>query len=260
MLTSIELLLFGTAAGLAVGLTGGGGALIAVPLLVYVVGLDAPQAVAISLLGVGASSIVGVLGRSRRAEVDWSVGAMLAFTGMLAAPVGASLGTRLPEVILLGAFGLLVAAVAVWMWTTAGRPSDMSVGPCAITRRRSWRCFGVLTTTGLAAGLLSGLFGVGGGFVIVPAVVFATGLPIHRAVATSLMVVSIISVVAFTSMMIDGRAIDWTIATLFLAGGLAGVGIGTLVCHLLPAARLQRAFALLLAAIGLGVLAESLLR
>ena len=258
MLTTLEVVLFGAGAGLAVGITGGGGAVVAVPLLVYVLGLDAVQAVAISVLGVGVASVSSFLSRVRRAEVDAGVGALLSAGGIASAPFGAALGARLPEAVLLGAFGLLAAVIALRMWATAGHPADMTLGPCAISRRRSWRCISVLSLTGLTTGLLSGIFGVGGGFIVVPAVVFATGLPIHRAVATSLMVVSIVSAAAFGSMILHGRVIAWTIAFMFLTGGLLGMWAGTRICHLIPAARLQQGFALLLGAVGLGVLVESL--
>jgi uncharacterized membrane protein YfcA len=260
VLISFETILFGAIAGLALGVTGGGGATIAVPLLIYGLGLPVPQAVAISLLAVGGSALAGFWSRARRHEVDLGAGAMLAGGGIAAAPVGAWLGERIPEAVVLVFFGAIVSLVSVRLWRTAHQPPDMTLGPCAIRRRISWRCISALSVTGVATGLLSGIIGVGGGFILVPAIVFATGIEMHRAVATSLMVTSIVSASAFLSMLAHGRDIPWPIATLFLAGGLVGMAVGTVVCRWIPALRLKQAFAILLGLVGLFVIAEALLR
>jgi len=124
----------------------------------------------------------------------------------------------------------------------------MTLGPCAIRRRISWQCISVLSVAGITTGLLSGRFGVGGGFIVVPAIVFATGVAIHRAVATSLMVVAIVSASAFLSMLAHGREIPWPAATMFLAGALAGMAIGTILGRWISGVRLKQGFALLLGA------------
>ncbi|MCC7042712.1 MAG: sulfite exporter TauE/SafE family protein [Acidobacteria bacterium] len=258
MLIGFETVVFGVIAGLALGLTGGGGATIAVPLLVYGLGLPVPQAVAISLLAVGGSAIAGFGNRGRRHDVDAGAGAMLAGGGVAAAPVGAWLGELIPDVIVLVFFGVTVTIVSVRMWQTAHRPSDMTLGPCAIRRRISWRCISVLSLTGITTGLLSGILGVGGGFILVPAIVFATGMEMHRAVATSLMVTSIVSASAFISMLAHGRDIPWPAATLFLAGGLIGMAVGTVACRWISGVRLKQAFAILLGLLGVLVIVESL--
>jgi uncharacterized membrane protein YfcA len=259
VLTGIETVIFGAIAGLALGLTGGGGATIAVPLLVYGLGLPVPQAVAISLLAVGGAAIGGFWNRARHHEVDTGAGAMLAGAGAAAAPLGAWMGELIPEAVVLAFFGVIVAVVSVRMWTTARRPADMNVGPCALKRRISWRCFGVLSVTGVTTGLLSGIIGVGGGFILVPAIVFATGMEMHRAVATSLMVTSIVSASAFISMLAHGREIPWPTAIMFLTGGLIGMAIGTVLCRWISGVRLKQGFAILLGLLGLVVIIESLL-
>lgn len=259
MLIGLETVIFGMIAGLALGLTGGGGATIAVPLLVYGIGLPVPQAVAISLLAVGGSAVVGFWTRARRLEVDLGAGGMLAGGGVAAAPVGAWLGEQIPAVVVLALFGVIVSVVSLRMWKTARHPADMTLGPCAIRRRISWRCVSVLSVTGITTGLLSGVFGVGGGFIVVPAVVFATGMDMHRAVATSLMVTSIVSASAFVSMLAHGREIAWPVATMFLAGSLIGMVVGTMACRWVSGVRLKQGFAVLLGVIGVFVIVESIL-
>jgi uncharacterized membrane protein YfcA len=258
VLIGLETVMAGVIAGLALGLTGGGGATLAVPLLVYGLGLPVPQAVAISLLAVGGSAIAGFWNRARRRDVDAGAGAMLAGGGVAAAPLGAWLGGQIPDGLVLGLFGAIVFVVSLRMWQTAHRPSDMTLGPCAIRRRISWRCISVLSLTGISTGLLSGILGVGGGFMLVPAIVFATGMDIHRAVATSLMVTSIVSASAFASMLAHGRDIPWPMAGTFLAGGLIGMAAGTMASHRISGVRLKQGFAVLLGLLGLLVIVESL--
>lgn len=255
---NLETLAFGAIAGFALGLTGGGGAVLAVPLLVYGLSIDAPQAIAISLIAVGISAIVGFLNRLRSHDVDVRAGLIFAGGGMVTAPLGAWLGGRVPEAVLLGLFGVLIAAVAVRMWILSRRATPLAVGPCAARGRLSRRCVTVLSTSGMATGVLSGLFGVGGGFIVVPALVFATGMAMHRAVATSLMVVSIVSGAALGSMLFTGREVPWTVALLFLLGSVAGMIVGMRIGRFVSGPRLQQAFAVGLALVGIFVTAESL--
>lgn len=255
---SLETVTFGAIAGFALGLTGGGGAVLAVPLLVYGLAVDAPQAVAISLMAVGTAAVVGFATRLRRQEVDLRSGLVFAGGGIATAPIGAWLGGRIPEAVLLALFGILVAGVAVRMWVLSRRNVPLATGPCAARGRLSRRCIGILSTAGMGTGILSGLFGVGGGFVVVPALVFATGMAMHRAVATSLMVVAVVSGAALASMFVGGRDIPWTIAVPFLLGSVAGMAAGTGVGRRISGPRLQQAFAVALALVGIFVTAESL--
>jgi uncharacterized membrane protein YfcA len=252
----IESLLLGGLVGLALGLTGAGGASLAVPLLVYVLAVDAPHAVAISLLAVMAAAMAGLWTRWQRREVDTQAGTLIAAGGIIGAPIGVWYGGRLPEPILLASFGLLVTIVSVRMWITAGRPSSPTA-VCAALKRLSWRCRSVLTGAGLVTGLLSGVFGIGGGFVVVPAVLFATGTTMPRAVGTSLMVASIVSTVALVSMLAGGREVSWNIALPFLAGSMAGMAVGTALAPSVAAVRLQRGFAVTLGVVGLLVIIGS---
>lgn len=255
-------LIFGTAVGFSLGLTGGGGSLIAVPLLVYGLGLPSREAVGVSLAAVGATALVGALHRLWQRQVEIGVGVMFAAAGMLAAPLGSWLGRLVPETALLVAFAALMLWVAARMWRKATRhPEHAAVVRAPRIRpvvddarpacsrdpegrlRMTSRCARVLLGAGIATGLLSGLFGVGGGFVIVPALVLFSGMGIHRAVATSLLVIALVSGAGVASKLIAGESLNGPLTALFVAGGIAGLGVGTVVAHHLSPVRLQKVFA-----------------
>ncbi len=204
-------LLFGLIVGFALGLTGGGGSVFAVPLLVYGLGVPAHEAVVISLAAVGTTALGGGLARLRTGEAELRTAFVFGLSGIIGAPLGAWLSPRFPEAALLAGFALLMLAVAIRMWRQASRRPEETrlvragadlgcryTGPAcrydpAGQLQFTSRCAARLMLTGSATGLLSGLFGVGGGFLIVPALVLVASLPMRRAVATSLWVIAIIS-------------------------------------------------------------------
>ena len=254
-------LAFGTVVGFSLGLTGGGGSIFAVPLLVFGLGVDPHQAVGISLAAVGATAGMGVIQRLRNHEIEIRVGLLFAVAGMLGAPVGAWIGRYLPATLLLVLFAILMVLVAVRMWVKATRkPEETKVvrasrekpteirGPACRhdpsgKLRMTARCTTVMTVVGLGTGVLSGLFGVGGGFVIVPALVFFTTMTIHQAVATSLLVIALISSSGVASFMLAGENLPLDITGLFVIGGTLGMGLGILLSRHLSGARLQKGFA-----------------
>ncbi|WP_435018260.1 sulfite exporter TauE/SafE family protein [Tundrisphaera sp. TA3] len=260
-------LLFGTIVGASLGLTGGGGSIFAVPLLAYGLAVRPREAVGISLAAVGATALVGGMRRLARGEVEVRTGLLFAAAGMLGAPAGTWIGGRVPEGVLFVLFAALMVAVAARMWAQASRrPEEAravrgSYGPTPDERgpscrrdpggrlRLTSRCFAVLVASGLAAGVLSGLFGVGGGFVIVPALVLVTGIGIHRAVATSLLVIALVSASGVASYLLAGRSLPPALTGLFLAGGLAGVELGTLAGRRLGGPGLQKLFAAAMVAV-----------
>ena len=254
-------LVYGMIVGFSLGLTGGGGSIFAVPLLVYGLGVRPREAVGVSLAAVGATALAGGLRRLLRDEVEVRTGLVFAAAGMLGAPVGAWLGSRVPENVLLMLFAVLMIVVATRMWIQATRrpedarafragdsPAIAEAGPsCRRDRSGSllWtsRCFVVLILAGLVAGVLSGLFGVGGGFVIVPALVFVTGMGIHRAVATSLLVIALVGASGVASTLLAHRPLPMELAGLFVLGGVAGMEMGTLAGRRLGGPGLQKVFA-----------------
>ena len=247
--------LFGAMVGFALGLTGGGGSLLAVPLLVYGLAVAPREAFGISLAAVGAMALAGIIPRLRAHQVEIGTGVLFAAAGMVGAPLGTWLARAVPESILLGLFALLMLVVAAQMWVKAGRQDapqrncdDPDEGPtCRRTEtgelRLSSQCAVLLLAVGLATGILSGLFGVGGGFVIVPALVLFSGMPIRRAIATSLLVIVLISISGVSSHFLAGTQVPLPLTGLFVAGGVLGTLLGTHFGRRLPAPLLQKVFA-----------------
>jgi uncharacterized membrane protein YfcA len=174
-----------------------------VPLLVYGLGVDPREAIGASLVTVGATALVGFLQRWRVGLVEMRTGLLFAVAGMTTAPLGSWLAARIPEAPLLLLFAVLMLAVAARMWRKAGDVAERHVlvvrpdEPGPVCRRDPqgvlhWnsRCALLLVGVGLGTGLLAGLFGVGGGFIIVPALVLFSGMGIQRAVGTSLLVIA----------------------------------------------------------------------
>lgn len=266
-------LFFGSVVGLSLGLTGGGGAIFAVPMLVYGLGVPAREAVGISLAAVGTTSFVGFLRRWKLGEAELRTGFMFAGAGMLGAPVGTWFAGRIPEAMLLLAFAALMLVVAYRMWrqttqaraaTPACSTSDADAGPTCqrdaaglliLTSRCAW----LLLAVGFATGVLSGLFGVGGGFVIVPALVLFSGMSIHRAVGTSLLVIALVSVSGVASQLWAGRAISWELAVPFVAGGIGGLWAGQSVGRRVSGPILQRIFVVAMVAVAVFVITRNLL-
>lgn len=256
-------LIFGAVVGLSLGLTGGGGAIFAVPLLVYGLGVSPREAVAISLAAVGATSFVGFLHRWRLGEVELRTGLLFAIAGMVGAPGGAWIASLIPEAILLLAFAGLMVIVAIRLWQQASHPV-LPPAACPIPEQQDGptcqrdatgalilnsRCAVLLLVVGVLTGVLSGLFGVGGGFVIVPALVLFSGMSIHRAVGTSLMVIALVSVSGVAAQAWAGRVIDPVVTSLFVAGGIAGLFAGQRIGRRLSSATLQRVFTVAIVAV-----------
>jgi uncharacterized membrane protein YfcA len=249
-------LIFGAIVGLSLGLTGGGGAIFAVPLLVYGLGIPTKEVVGISLAAVGATSLVGFLHRWMMRQVETRTGVLFAVAGMLGAPVGTWISGLLSDAVLLTLFAGLMIVVAVRLWRQAAKAAT-AVSACATanvedgpTCRRDTsggliltsRCAVLLTIVGILTGVLSGMFGVGGGFVIVPALVLFSGMAIHRAVGTSLMVIALVSVSGVASHFWAGRDISLAVASLFVLGGVAGLFAGQRIGRRLSGPALQKVF------------------
>src|SRR5260221_227757 len=165
---------FGMIVGMSLGLTGGGGSIFAVPLLTYGLGVPVGPALGLSLASVGATAGFGAALRLRTREIELQAGVIFSIVGMVMAPIGAMIGQRIAPAILLSAFAVMMGYVGIRMWRkrteAAVRP-----GPCATQGhgKLTAGCYAMLSIAGAASGLLSGLFGVGGGFVIVPSLLYA---------------------------------------------------------------------------------------
>lgn len=260
----------GVLIGLVLGLTGAGGSVLAVPLLMQGLGQDAVTAAGLSLGAVALAAGLGVLLRLGRGQVVWRAAVMVGIAGALTVPLGQGLARQLPEPLLVAGFTLLVMVIALRMWRQAAREPEATrvvragtaaAGPapapaCPLSESGllewRWPCALRMAAVGLGTGLLSGLFGVGGGFVIVPALVLLTGLPILQAVATSLAVILAVSATGFATWLL-AQPVPAPALPL-MAGSAAGMLLGTRLAPRLAGPLLQRLFVaamLLLAALNL---------
>ncbi len=229
--------------GLSLGLTGAGGSIITLPVLVYVAGLPAKEAVGVSLFVVAIAALLGAVQRARAGEFHARAALLFALSGMAGATVGARLTPWVPAPVLMSLFALLMLAVALHMWL--GRPEGISLpAEC-----RPLRC--LLAGTGV--GLLTGFIGVGGGFLLVPALIKFARLPQRIATGTSLAVIAFNSAAGFFSHVGEATA-HWPLALLFAGMAVVGVLLGSFFASRLPVKKLQKGFALLVFATGVYVL------
>ncbi|WP_433038172.1 sulfite exporter TauE/SafE family protein [Actinomycetospora sp. CA-053990] len=250
--------LLGAVVGALLGLVGGGGGILAVPTLVYGLGLPLSAAVPASLVVIGLASAVAVAPRARR-DVNWRLAAIVGAAGVPAALLGGVVNHRLDQQILLLAFAAIMIVAGVRML----RATDESGGVCDLPDGGvAWRrCLPRAIATGLAVGFLTGLLGVGGGFLLVPAMIIALGLRTPIAVATSLVVIVVNSAAGLAPYLIGadaGVGFDWpVIATFALAAIVASLPAARLARHI-PAARLRRGFAVLVLLVAVGVTTQVL--
>jgi uncharacterized membrane protein YfcA len=238
-------LLYGLIVGVSLGLTGGGGSIFAVPLLIYGLGVEVRSAVGLSLAAVGVTAGFGAALRLKAGEIELRSGVVFAVAGMALAPVGTWIGHFVPPAVLLSVFAIMMALVGWRMWM--GKPgASIDPGPCVLlgNGKLGPGCYVRLTAGGAAAGLLSGLFGIGGGFIIVPVLLYVTGMSIHRAVATSLMVIFLISVSGVAASVAHGQHFPMPLSILFVGGGFAGMLLGSRWRTRLSGAALQHVFAI----------------
>jgi len=265
------LVLIGTLIGLILGLTGAGGSVFAVPLLMLTAGFSINTATGISLGAVAASTLYGsllTLMRKRgKDKILWLPGAILAITGALTAPVGKWLAMQIPEAWLLVGFSGLVAIIAVRMWLGAQNPdaakvvraSNFADTPtpellCNLSNTGQFElrpgCLSGLITGGVLVGLLSGLFGVGGGFLIVPLLLLLSPITMAQAVSTSLLIIAAVSCSGFISHLVMAPYKDWSLLGLVTGGGILGMMIGQMISHRIANAFLQKIFAISLLLLG----------
>lgn len=214
--------LAGTVVGFTLGLVGGGGSILAVPLMVYLVGVDDPHvAIGTSAFAVAANALFGLTGHARKHNVKWRCALTFAAAGIVGAWFGSTVGKSVDGQKLLVLFSLLMLAVAALMFRSRGREGDPAV---VLNRSNAPR----LLAAGSATGLLSGFFGIGGGFLVVPGLIASTGMPILFAVGSSLVAVAAFGFTTALSYASSGL-IDWPLAAAFIGGGAVGSVLGTRV-------------------------------
>ena len=242
----------GALVGFSLALVGGGGSILAVPILVYVVGITDPHiAIGTSAVGVAANALIGLIGKARARLVKWHCGILFAVSGVAGAALGSVAGKAFDGQALLALFAVLMVIVAIMML----RRGEAHGNPDVVLGRENAP---KLILFGLGTGLMSGFFGIGGGFLIVPGLIAATAMPILNAMATSLLAVASFGTTTAGSYALSGL-IDWPIAGAFIAGGLAGAVAGGRLAIRLSRVRgaLTRLFAALIFAVAAYMLIQS---
>ena len=243
----------GMLVGFSLGLVGGGGSILAVPLMVYVVGVPEPHmAIGTSAIAVAANAAINLSNHARGRTVIWSCALIFAASGMVGAFGGSILGKMVDGQKLLALFALVMIVIAMLMLKTRSRIGLPDV-------KVSMSNMPAIVGLGLATGTMSGFFGIGGGFLIVPALMLATGMPIMNAVSSSLVAVTAFGLTTAASYAWSGL-VSWALAGLFVAGGIAGGLAGTRAARHLAERRgaLNIVFAVVIIAVALYMLARNI--
>ncbi|OYX58600.1 MAG: hypothetical protein B7Y86_02625 [Brevundimonas subvibrioides] len=239
--------------GFSLGLVGGGGSILAVPLLVYLVGIgDAHVAIGTSAVAVASNAGINLVSHARKGAVKWRCASVFAAAGVVGALIGSFAGRQVDGDNLLALFAVLMLVVGGLMLRNR---SGQGLPDVRLSAENGPRLVGL----GFGTGLLSGFFGIGGGFLIVPGLILATGMPILNAVASSLVGVAAFGVTTASSYAWAGL-VDWRVAAIFIAGGVVGGLIGARVARIMNRKRgaLNVLFAGLIFVVALYMLARTL--
>jgi uncharacterized membrane protein YfcA len=256
--------------GVTVGALGGGGSILTVPVLVYLFGQDARAATTGSLIIVGTTTLIGMLPHLRQGRVRLAQGAVFGVLGVAGAILGSKLAVLVPPEVLLAAFSVLMFVVAALMTrrrravaraeAAGARPAEPDRRP--ILTLRPWHVDGprlaLLLATATGVGMLTGFFGVGGGFAVVPALVLVLGMPMPVAVGTSLVVITINSASSLVSRLGQDVTLDWGVIGWFTVLAVVGSLLGSLITTRVRPARLSLAFTVLLVGVAVYTAARSI--
>jgi len=244
---------YGSIVGFSLGLTGGGGSILAIPIFVYGLGIPMSQAVVMSLLMVASIALVGTTRQSFSRNVDWRVAILFSLTGMIISPLVIYIAHDVNETLRLILFAILMLFVAYKM------AFSVQKNPAPTNALSVYQPSAIKTAMGgAAAGALSGFFGVGGGFIIVPLLIMIFAMPYRKAVSTSLAAIFLISTTAVAGAYLKGSAFDWGLFTLFVAGGLAGMFAGTALINFIPERMAKIMFSAITALLAVGMLVDKL--
>ena len=248
------IILLGLISGLLLGITGGGGAIVSVPALVY--GLHMPMQVAttMSLFVVGGSALLGTI--LKRKQVAWGKGLIFAILGSLFSPVGSFLAKRFSESSLIASFAILMLIVAVLMFKRSNTKSPpLNNSQPSAPHNTQW----LVVIVAICTGLLTGFFGVGGGFMIVPALVLLNKLENKTAAATSLFIISLISISSLANKVTEIE-LDVQLIIIFMLGSVLGMLAGNYISQKISNKLSQRIFAAISALLGIYMLIDSVLK
>jgi uncharacterized protein len=265
MMTFIGL---GLGIGLVMGLTGAGGGILAVPALVGLLGWSMQQAAPVALIAVAGGALTGAIDGLRRGLARWRAALLMAAVGIACSSLGLYVARLLPEVWVKAVFSA-VLLFAAWRMLFSREEAAQEAAELALSTRARihpetgrfvWtpRTAVLLSVLGATMGFASGLLGVGGGFVLVPLLRRFTHLSMHGIVATSLMVIALVSSGGVLAALAQGAHVPMPATAVFALGSIAGVLLGRLVVHRLPAAAVRRVFALLLIAVAVSLVVKAL--
>lgn len=249
MTALILALVAGAVVGLALGALGGGGSVLAVPALIYLLGFTAAAATTASLVIVTATSLTALYTHARTGTVRWKTGALFAAAGLVPAAAAGAASARLSQALLTAAFAAVAALAAVRMLRPArpaAGPGQHPAGP------------GRVAATGAGLGALTGLLGVGGGFLAVPALVTVVALEMQAAVGTSLLVISVNSLASLATRGATTAGVDWALIVPFTGTAILGAWDGKRLAAKVTGSQLRRTFAVLLLAVAAFMLADAL--
>ncbi len=248
-------LLLAALIGLTIGVLGGGGAILAVPIFTYAMGFGAKEAIASSLLVVGVTSLSGVASHWREGRVRLRIALLFGIFAMAGAYLGAQLAVFFSEAAQLILFAAVMLVSAFFMFRNNSE-SDEDEEDDESKEDSMVRTFLILLPVGVAVGILTGLVGVGGGFLIVPALVLLGKVPVKEAVGTSVLVIALNSASGFVGYL--GKVeIQWSFIALFTALAVAGSFVGTYLVRFVPSDKLQKAFAVFLVGMAIFILYQN---
>lgn len=242
-MTLVLAILFGVLIGALLGLIGGGGSILTVPILVYILGQGVHEATSTSLVIVGATALFGAIPHARAGRVAMKTALLFGGAGIAGAFIGTAINRLVSGPAILLLFGVLMLVVATRMALGRKRTNDES----AMVPLSGFRW--PVLVAGLIVGTMTGFFGVGGGFLIVPALVLVLHFPMRRAVGTSLVIIAINSTAGVIANLGSGN-IDLSLAAIFIVGGFVGSTLGSRAAGHIDETRLSRGFAALVVVIG----------
>lgn len=253
MLSYFYALLSGILSGGALGLTGGGGSILAVPMLVYIVGENIHLAIGTSLVAVGVTSLISSISYMKQSLVKFRIAFFMAAPGLISTYLGALINKQIKGPVLLLSFALLMIYIGYLMVAKKTPEKKEISDPAKVNYPR-------ILSLGFLTGLASGFFGIGGGFLLVPALFLGANLKMKEAIATSLFIIFLFGMFGLGSYIIQGRHIDAVVSTIFVAGGSVGGIVGAYYAKRIDQVVLRRIFSIFIILIGLSIFVENLIK
>lgn len=241
--------------GIVLGLLGGGGSILAVPILVFLLGVAPKAAIATSLLVVAATSAAGAVSHARAGNVEWKTGFIFGGFAMVGAFTGGAFARYIPGNVLLFMFGALMVVTAIAMLRSKKRSDDETSDAPEGSRAPRDLPIAKIGAEGFVVGGITGLVGAGGGFLVVPALVLLGGLPMRKAIGTSLMVIAMKSMAGFAGYAAH-VTVDFHLVGIFVAAAVVGTLVGTWLAKGIDAAKLRTGFAYFVLAMGTFVIGQ----